>query len=554
MGLSGVEWSRRLSMECTVPQETPAVYASESNLARRLQTRCVHPDWVPAGQNNQRKTTNAQLLVFTMEGLQSEPCQFGGDETEAHKEAEALEEHTLPSENWSKTSNTPTGPVHSSEVAVEDSTVSIPFSEPLLGLILKMPASLQPMCFGGSPVMLPVEAQLAGGVEPQTVATPVITPTPGCITLPVIFDQPHMQCLSCLSSCPITEQQSLPQSLQQNNGLSQNLSQSGDGKSNISRPSENTATHSSEFLAALREFFPFLRNDSSSACPRSSLFPLNAFSRGFIPPDTTLSHLFTGSPLVSLVPPATLLVPFPLVVPLPVPLPIPIPIPPFTDSRASHSMKTSTSTQTMTEDIPVCTKNTMSGYDFLQLPTLPPPPVSQEEVLDLTVKVVPIQTKQEAQISFCQDNVLDLSLANKSRLEPGKDTKLKHHGRNSTNGESTKLILPVKCSQTQVSGQSNGYSDVGCSMRYKWTTQEHYKNDAKKYSSQNGRVMTPKQIPRVTRSTTDTSVMFCEKLVRPPQGQVLQSRVVKQKRMTSQNINIPPIKKQDLMTFLPSKF
>lgn len=492
--------------------------------------------------------------MFTMEGLQCEPCQFGGDETEAHKGAEVLEEHTLPPETWSKNSNTPTGPVHSSEVAVEDSTISIPYSEPLLGLILKTPASVQPVCFGGSPVMLPVEVQLAGEVDPQTIATPVITPTSDCIRLPVIFDQPHMQCLSCLSSCPITPQQNLPQSLQQNNGLSQNLSQSGDGKSNMSQPSENTATHSSEFLAALREFFPFLRNYSSSACPRSSLFPLNAFSRGFIPPDATLSHLYTGSPLVSLLPPATLLVPFPLVVPLPVPLPIPIPIPPFPDSRANHSMKTSKSTQTITEDIPVCTHNIMSGYDFLQLPTQPPPPASQEEVLDLTVKVVPIQTKQEAQFSFCQDNALDLSMANKSRLEPGKDSKLKHHGRNSTNEESTKLILPVKCPQTRVTGQSNGYSDVGFSMQYGWTTQEHFKNYAIKYSGQNGRVMTPKQIPRVTRSTTDTSVMFCEKLVRPPQGQVLKRRVVKQKRMNSQNINVPPIKKQDLMTFLPSKF
>ncbi|XP_026803603.3 retinoic acid-induced protein 2 [Pangasianodon hypophthalmus] len=492
-----------------------------------------------------------------MEGLHREPCQFVGVETKAHKEAEDLEEPTLPSETWSKNSNKATGPVHSSEVVVEDSTISIPFSEPLLGLIVKMPASLQPVCFGGSPVMLPVEVQLAGGVEPQTIATPIITPTPGCLTLPLIFDQPHMQYLSPLSSCPITEHQNLPQSLQQNNGLSQNLSlpmgqsPSGEGKSNISQPSENTAMLSSEFLAALQELFPFLRNYSSSACRESNSFPLNAFSSGFIPPNTTLSHLYTGSPLVSLLPPATLLVPFPFVVPLPVPLPIPIPIPPFPDSGSR--LKTSKSTQTMTEDIPVCTHNRMSGYDFLQFPTQPPPPVSQEEVLDLTVKVVPIQTKQEVQFSFCQDNILDLSVANKSCIETGKDTKQKHHGRNSTNEESTKLILPVKRSQTQATNQSNGYSDVEFSMQYKWTTEERYENYALKYSGQNGRVITPKQIPRVTRSTKDTSVMFCEKLVRPPQGQVLKNRAVKQKRVNSQNINIPPIKKQHLMTFLPTK-
>lgn len=70
----------------------------------------------------------------------------------------------------------------------------------------------------------------------------------------------------------------------------------------------------------------------------------------------------------------------------------------------------------MTEDVPVCTHNTMSGYDFLQLPTqTPPSPVSQEEVLDLSVKVVPTQTKQEFQVSYYQDNVMNLSVANYSR-------------------------------------------------------------------------------------------------------------------------------------------
>lgn len=337
------------------------------------------------------------------------------------------------------------------------------------------------MFFGGSPVLLPVEVQLAGGVEPETIATPVITPAPGCLTLPLIFDQPHMQYSSALSSRPIAEHQSLSPSLQQNNELSPNLSlamgqsQGGEGKSTISQPLENSTMLSSESVTALHESFPFLRNYSSSACRGNSSLPLNACSTGFIPPSTTLSHLHTGAPLVSLLPPAPLLVPFPLIVPLPVPLPVPIPILPFPEpgslSRASHTLKTSKSTQTMTEDITVCTHNRMSGYDFLQLPTQPPPPASQEEVLDLTVKVVPIRTKQEVQFSFSQDNILDLSVDNNSSIETDKDTRLKNQGRN----EATKPILPAKCSQTQATGQSNGYSDVEFSMQYKWTTDERYK-------------------------------------------------------------------------------
>lgn len=476
-----------------------------------------------------------------MEGLHCESCQFEGVESKAHKEAESLEERTLPSEAWSN-SDKATGAVHSTEVVVEDSPISAPFSEPLLGFILKMPASLQPVCIGGSPVMVPVEMQLAGGVEPHT---PVITPTPGCLSLPLIYDQPPTQYISPLSSCPISEHQNLSHSRQQNSGLSQDSSlpvgqsQNGEGKSNISE-------NSSGFFPASQELFPFLRNYSSAALQGS--FPL---STGFIPPDTTLSHVYTGSPLVSLIPPATLLVPFPLVVPLPVPLPIPIPIPPFPDAgslcRSCHTMKTSTSTQTMTEDIPVCAHNRMSGYGLLQ----PPPPVSQEEVLDLTVKVLPIQTKQEVQFSLSQDDVLDLSVGNKSCLETGKNTKLQHHGRNSTNEESTKLILPMTRSQTQATHQSHGYSDVEFSMHYKWTTEKCLEN----YSGQNGRVITPKHMPRVTRSTRDTSVILREELVRPQQQQVLKNRVVKQKREyeLSRNINIPPIKKQQMMTFFPNK-
>lgn len=478
-----------------------------------------------------------------MEGLHCEPCQISGVKTQAHKEAEALEERPLPSETWSNNSNKATGPgpVHSSEVVGEDSTISLPFSETLLGLIVKMPASLQTVCCGGSPVLQPVEVQLAGDVEPQTIATSIITPPPGCLTLPLIFDQPQVQYLNPLSSCPISEHtQNLPHTLLQNNGLSQNLSLPM-GQSHICEgKSENTAMYSSEFIAALQQLIPFLRNYSSPPSRGSTSF--HAFGTGFIPPEGTLSHLYTGSPPVSLLPPATLLVPFPFVVPLPVPLPIPIPIPLFPDSvclsRAGHTNKTSKSTQT--EDIPVCTQNRTTGYDFLQSPTQSLLPVTQEEVLDLSVKVTPSQTKQEVQ--FHWDHVLDLSVANKSYL----DTKLKHHGRNSRKEESAKLILPMKHSPTQ----ANSYSDVAFSMQYRRPTEKQCANYALKYSDQNGRVMTPKHIPRVTK---DASVRFCEQLIQPPHGHVSKKRILKQKRVNSQNINISPIKKQHLMTFHPSK-
>ncbi|XP_060715460.1 retinoic acid-induced protein 2 [Tachysurus vachellii] len=462
-----------------------------------------------------------------MEGLHCEPCQIRGTKNKAHKEAEALEERPLPSETWSNNSNKATGPgpVHSSEVVVEGSAISIPFSETLLGLIVKMPASLQPVCCAGSPVLLPVQVQQAGEIEPETIATPVITPPLGSHTLPLIFDQPQVH-----------------YSLLENNGLSQNLSLTIDQSHSCKGKSENTAMYSSEFISSLQQLF------SSPHCRGSSSFSSNAFGASFIPPDSTLSHLYTGSPPVSLLPPATLLVPFPFVVPLPVPLPIPIPIPFIPDSclsRPSHTIKTSRSTQT--EYISVCTHNRMSGYDFLQLPKQPFHPVSQEEVLDLTVKVVPMQTNREVQ--FHQNHALDLSVANKSCF----NTNLIHHGRNSGNVDSTKLILPMKYSPTQATNQPNGYSDMEFSMHYKWTTEKRYEKYSLKYSNQNGSVVSPKHIPRVTQSTKDASGRICEQIVRSPPGQVLKKKIDKKKRLNSQNINNSPIKKQHLMSFCSSK-
>lgn len=83
------------------------------------------------------KILNAQLLVFTMEGLQHDPCQMGQVKTKVHEGADAMEEQTCLTEAWSKTAS-----ALSSELVVEDAMITIPLSEPLLGLILRMPAIL----------------------------------------------------------------------------------------------------------------------------------------------------------------------------------------------------------------------------------------------------------------------------------------------------------------------------------------------------------------------------------------------------------------------------
>ncbi|XP_036416966.1 retinoic acid-induced protein 2 [Colossoma macropomum] len=501
-----------------------------------------------------------------MEDLHSEIHQNSGIKTKASEGAEALDNRTLSTQAWSNNLNEPARQALSTDVAVEDSALFTPLSEPSLGLIFKMATSLlQPLCLGGSPVVLPVHLQVAGGADPQvgqTVASPVIAPSPASLSLPLILDQPGLQCLSSQlllqSSCLIPEQQYLS-GAEQNHGPSQNLSvplsqpQHGEEKSDIlSQPSDNSALHCSKFTTVLQEPFHFLRNYGSSPCQGTRSVPSNPF----LPQESPLPYLYTGSPLVSLVPPATLLVPYPLIVPLPVPLPIPIPIPipvSFPDSKAlssspsaAYSTKKNKSTQTSKDafGIPTVTHSTKSDCRCLQLPRLPLPSISQQEVLDLRIKVTPIQTKQEVQFPLPQDSALDLSVANNSYFKSCAGSKLKYYRNNSANEDLTERIIhPIKYSRRHEPNHLNSHSDIDFGTQYKWTKERYFSENTAKSAGQNSRVIGPLQTPAV----------FCEKLVRQPQEHILKNRVVKLKRMTSQSMNIHPVKKQHVATFRPTK-
>ncbi|KAL7833903.1 hypothetical protein AOLI_G00288630 [Acnodon oligacanthus] len=497
----------------------------------------------------------------TMEDLHNEIHQNSGIRTKASEGAAALNNRTLSTQAWSNNLNEHARQALSTDVAVEDSALFTPLPETSLGLIFKMATSLlQPLCLGGSPVVLPVHLQVAGGVDPQVgpaIASPVIAPSPGSLSLPLMLDQPGLQCLSSQlllqSSCLVPEQQYLS-GAEQNHGPSQNLSvplsqpQPGSEKSDISSPpSDSSALHCSKFTTVLQEPFHFLRN-YGSACQGTRSVPSNPF----LPQESPMPYLYTGSPLVSLVPPATLLVPYPLIVPLPVPLPIPIPIPipvSFPESkalsgspRAAYSTKKNKSTQTSKDafDIPTSTHSTKSDCRCLQLPRLPLPSVSQQEVLDLRIKVTPIQTQQKVQFPLPQDSALDLSVAaNSSHTQSCTSSKLKCYRNYSANEELTERIFhPVKHSQKHEPNRLNSHSDMEFGMQYKWTEEEYFTENAAKSAGQNSRI---------------TPAVFCEKLVRQPQEHTVKNRVVKLKRVTSQSMNIHPIKKQHVATFRPTK-
>uniref|UniRef100_A0AAY5E9E6 Uncharacterized protein n=1 Tax=Electrophorus electricus TaxID=8005 RepID=A0AAY5E9E6_ELEEL len=325
------------------------------------------------------------------------------------------------------------------KLAAEDTALFALLSEPLVASILRMTASLlQPACLGGSPVTLPVHLQEAVGADThvsQTLATSVITPCPGARSIPMILDQSVVQYISsqplAQSSCLIPEQQCL-QNLPGHDVILQSTSVPSrqpwhtDRKSNLSSPApDSPPSHTSELAAAFQEHYSNLRNCVSSAC-KGTKSPLNPVSETFFHPESALPYLHPASQLVSLVPPATLLVPYPLLVPLPVPLPIPIPIP-----IPVSNMKKTKSTQTATDvSISMSTHSPNTGCCFLQLPMLHPSSVPQEEVLDLSVKATPIQSKQ-LQCSVLQDSALDLSVSCKPCTDSCSDSKSKF-GRNST--------------------------------------------------------------------------------------------------------------------------
>ncbi|XP_072527311.1 retinoic acid-induced protein 2-like [Salminus brasiliensis] len=475
-----------------------------------------------------------------MEDLCSKTHQNMGTHAKLSEGVQDLDNRTPSAHAWSNSLNESARQPLSAEP--QDSALLTPLTEPSLGLFLKTATSLlQPVCLGASPVVVPGYLQgVPGGAD-----TPVIAPGTGSLTLPLILDQPGLRYsrsqLLLQSSCLMPEQQHMS-GAEQNCGPSQNPSMPLSQTQHI-EGKPDPALHCSEFSTVLQEPFPVLRNCGSSACQGTRSVPSNSFSTSLSAQDAILPYLYTGLPLVSLVPPATLLVPYPLIVPLPVPLPIPVPIPvPFPDSKvlsgpscAASTTKKNKGTQTTVNH------NRNSDCRFLQLLALPTPSVSQQEVLDLRIKVAPVRAKQEAQFSLLQDSALDLSVAKQQYLESCSGNKLKCHENSSTNAElAERITSPIKHSQGHEPDRLHNHSNIDFGVQCKWTMEDCFTKSIEKSP---GRAVSPLQAPAV----------FCKKLVRQPQEHMLTNRVVRLKRVTSRNMNIYPIKKQHVVTFIPGK-
>nr|XP_046193658.1 retinoic acid-induced protein 2-like [Oncorhynchus gorbuscha] len=392
------------------------------------------------------------------------------------------------------------------------------------GVALKVAATvLQPLCLGDSPVMLPIHPlqQMAGGTPPQGIPPYLLTHQgplslgslsqgPG-LSLPLVLEQHVFQHLNTMGAML---QQTPPYpslSFLQNNLLCHTQPQTSSMASLAfcqppaldqklpGPPAQDPGIHAilqnPTFAALIQDLFSAQTNPTSSSCHPAGSTPTDPFASASFPPTQPqpppLSYPYS-SPLAPLVPPATLLVPYPVIVPLPVPLPIPLPIP------VPHSQESKGFSD---PSKPACmvTKSTQTNYEEIVSPpphgnimTLYPPSsmaslscvamVPEGEVLDLSVKSPPIiQPKQEMAFQQHDDTVLDLSVASKQKRKEcpsSRDWHTSSEGATTawlpspegTTSVSLEVLKPAECTQKLHHHPSllNGVTHVELSRRRQW--------------------------------------------------------------------------------------
>ncbi|XP_015273095.1 PREDICTED: retinoic acid-induced protein 2 [Gekko japonicus] len=497
-------------------------------------------------------------------------------------------------------------------VTVPAPSILTPPAESQSGVALKVAATvLQPICLGDSPVVLPIHLQVAGSAAPQIAPasnTPYVMTTQGPVPLPVLLEQHVFQHLNS----PLVLSQSSPCAP---SPIHSNLFQGpsapvGQPQLLDHKPSSQTQEHvlppvfqTPGFAAVLQDLFPTpgaLGSSPYQPPPDCSSVPTQPFS----------------SPLSPLVPPATLLVPYPVIVPLPVPVPIPIPIPipvPHNaDSKANLDRPKPASsfilhyckgTQTPLE------KEETKPFDFIhhrELPQLTRHTVikmsSENEVLDLSMKTAPLLKESEDSSQHSpEDGALDLSIAScrktgsaelTSTHRPGSMMDNSVHSGADKLSSGASLFVPSKSHEAPAKAESrviNNSSSELLRQQPKWLV-DQTSIPCEPSAGNNIEIVSTSQAAKVIVSVKDAvPTVFCGKIKGlsgvstknfsfkrdMPQDSVLQcydvknqpeardnaealrkpikNRSVKLKKMNSQDIHILPIKKQRLAAFFPRK-
>ncbi|KAL7396858.1 hypothetical protein ABVT39_012689 [Epinephelus coioides] len=478
-------------------------------------------------------------------------------------------------------------------------SVVSPNAESPGGVALKVATTvLHPVCLGDSPLMLPIHLQMAGAAGSQLGqmgAAPYLITSQSPVSLPLVLDQ---QVLQHMSPSVIPQTTNCPQLPLQNNVLCQNpltfgLPPAVDQKTAGQTQEANLLSllQNPAFAAILQDLFPSQAGSSTCQSPGSTFFPLPPLT----PPYT--------SPLAPLVPPATLLVPYPVIIPLPVPLPIPLPIPipvPQTEDSKGNMPKpvctVSKSTQTSAKDTTSPMLSSRRCMPSFQPQNVSPSslPLDEGQALDLSVRACPVELKQEYP-SPQQDSVLDLSVpaVRKKCVQSDREVAF-HSGQDSS---STSLSLGVECTQSLDSKLLGSLASLEFSRQHKWVVDSSAGGSSSQQASLSGagnlEIVSASQTAKVIVSVKDAiPAILCGKIKglsgvstknfsikrdgsqgaslqqlyavpsashgeqhdpNNPHKKVPKNRAIKLKKVSSQEIHFLPMKKQRLAALLPRK-
>ncbi|XP_051871054.1 retinoic acid-induced protein 2 isoform X2 [Pristis pectinata] len=494
-------------------------------------------------------------------------------------------------------------------VAVPASSIMTPQTDPPSGVSLKLAATvLQPICLGDNPMVLPIHLQVAGSSTPQVSPSsnaPWVMTNQGAVPLSVLLEQHLIQhlnsplLLASPTPSPVNSVQNHIQGAAGSCIQSQPLGQ----KSSNQMPEYDLPPplQIPGFPTVLQDFFP---SHTMPSVPNVQLGPEN-MSTGF----SSLPQQNLGGLLSPLVPPATLLVPYPVIVPLPVPIPIPIPIPipmakdsdpnKSTDMQRKTTFSSSTTnrgTQTSTEKeqkILECIQHRgVQDYQHTNCKFN-----TEAEALDLSMKRTSVVKKNEffyQQIE--QDGVLDLSITTPKKLKESQNIS----GNTSSNLSANLLNEPLShsseswsnaaplISAQKVEGVLHATSN-SCefSSQHKWVVDQNYnriRDDSR--TGNNTDTLSGTDTAKVIVSVKDAGpAILCGKIKTVvgvstknfsyktdlSQESVLQcydvksqlelrdgkksskNRGIKLKKMSSQDFHVLPIKKQRLAAFFARK-
>lgn len=449
----------------------------------------------------------------------------------------------IPTETtWNVTSPAITKRSLSPLLTIQAPVVAPAAESPNSGVALKVATTiLQPICLGESPVVLPI---LAGSAAPQIGqpgAASYLMTSQGPVSLPLVLEQQVLQHLNPQLLQQATTCSALPL---QNNILNPSLALGPPpvldqkGTSPVLDTSLLTLLQNPNFAAIIQDLFPNQGNSSPTCHPTSS--PQVDLTTAFFPPPP-LSHPYS-SPLAPLVPPATLLVPYPVVIPLPVPLPIPLPIPvPVSTCKDSKldvdppksSCNVNKSTQTSPSDISPHLMLPSKKMASVQPPLSSCPVVTDGEVLDLSIRApqpsMHVDSTQVVQ-SFQQDNVLDLSVPSvrKTYIQsctpygplPPERNRVCHTGNDVNSGTlSLGVLRPIDCTPKLDTKLLSGLASLEFSRQHKWLVDSGHGSAGTVHDSHalagsgNIEIVSTSQTAKVIVSVKDAMpAIFCSKL------------------------------------------